>query len=132
MIYKIFIITIKEIIQDKVFIKASALTYFSVLAIVPVIATVFGISKGLGFGKDIEGELGRFFVGQEEAMKKSFEWAQTMLDNAKGEVIAGIGIVVLIFAVMRLLNNIETALNTICILEIPEPGSENLQTTWRS
>ncbi|MDP4679210.1 MAG: YihY/virulence factor BrkB family protein [Cyclobacteriaceae bacterium] len=110
---KIFIITIKEIIQDKVFIQASALTYFSVLAIVPVIATVFGISKGLGFGKDIEGELGRFFVGQEEAMKKSFEWAQTMLDNAKGEVIAGIGIVVLIFAVMRLLNNIETAFNTI-------------------
>ena len=110
---KIIIITIKEIVQDKVFIQASALTYFSTLAIVPVIATVFGISKGLGFGKDIEGQLGRFFVGQEEAMKKSFEWAQAMLDNAKGEVIAGIGIVILIFAVMRLLNNIEAAFNTI-------------------
>ncbi|MFT7033342.1 MAG: membrane protein [Cyclobacteriaceae bacterium] len=116
---KIIIITIKEIVQDKVFIQASALTYFSTLAIVPVIATIFGISKGLGFGKDIEGLLGRFFVGQEEAMKKSFEWAQTMLDNAKGEVIAGIGIVILIFAVMRLLNNIETAFNTIWHIRSP-------------
>ena len=43
---KIFIITAKEINRDKILIQASALTYFSILSIVPVIATIFGISKG--------------------------------------------------------------------------------------
>ncbi|MEQ6121844.1 YihY/virulence factor BrkB family protein [Reichenbachiella sp. MALMAid0571] len=116
---KIFIITGKEIAKDKVFIQASALTYFSTLSIVPVIATIFGISKGFGFGKDLKGELGKFFKGQEEILEQSFVYAQNMLDNAKGGLIAGIGIVILIYVVMRLLNNIEVAFNTIWHIKQP-------------
>ncbi|MEQ9290547.1 MAG: YihY/virulence factor BrkB family protein [Cyclobacteriaceae bacterium] len=116
---KIFIITGKEIAKDKVFIQASALTYFSILSIVPVIATIFGISKGFGFGKDLKGELGKFFKGQEEILEQTFVYAQNMLDNAKGGVIAGIGIVLLIYVVMRLLNNIESAFNTIWHIKQP-------------
>ena len=116
---KVFIITGMEVAKDKVFIQASALTYFSILSIVPVIATVFGISKGFGFGKDIKGELGKFFKGQEEVLEQSFVYAQNMLDNAKGGLIAGIGIVILIYVVMRLLNNIEAAFNTIWDIRHP-------------
>ena len=116
---KIFIITGKEIAKDKVFIQASALTYFSTLSIVPVIATIFGISKGFGFGKDLKGELGKFFKGQEEILEQVFIYAQNMLDNAKGGLIAGIGIVILIYVVMRLLNNIEVAFNTIWHIKQP-------------
>lgn len=116
---KIFIITGKEIAKDKVFIQASALTYFSTLSIVPVIATIFGISKGFGFGKDLKGELGKFFKGQEAILEQSFVYAQNMLDNAKGGLIAGIGLVILIYVVMRLLNNIEAAFNTIWHIKQP-------------
>ena len=110
---KIIIITIKEIAKDKIFIQASALTYFSILSIVPVIATIFGVSKGFGFEQYIHKELDKFFKGQEEVLNYASDFAEKMLLNTKGGIIAGVGVVILIYVVMRLLNNIEVAFNSI-------------------
>lgn len=110
---KILIMSIKEITKDQVPLKASALTYFSVLSIVPVVATIFGISKGFGFAIDIQTEMAKFFSGQEVVLNQTFIYAQNMLDNAKGGLIAGIGIALLIYTVMRLLNSIEDVFNSI-------------------
>lgn len=116
---KIIVMAIKEVNKDQVPLKASALTYFSILSIVPVVATIFGISKGFGFAFDIKAEMAKLFSGQEVVLNQTFIYAQNMLDNARGGLIAGIGIVFLIYTVMRLLNNIEDVFNSIWSVDSP-------------
>jgi len=108
---RVAILAIKGFDRHEVGVKASALTYFTLLSIVPVIALAFGISKGFGF--DIQSTLNSLLAGQEEALKYAAESAENMLENAKGGVVAGVGLLVLIYTVMRLLNSVEETFNNI-------------------
>jgi membrane protein len=110
---RIVIITFHDFVRDKCGIKASALTYLSILSIVPVIATLFGIAKGFGLEINLQEQLKEFFSGQEMVMDETFKYAQRMLDNAKGGVIASFSIGFLIFTVLTLFHNIEIAFNDI-------------------
>jgi membrane protein len=45
---RIFILAFRGFKEDDLHLRASALTYYSLLAIVPVVAMGFGIAKGFG------------------------------------------------------------------------------------
>ncbi len=94
-------------------LRASALTFYTLLSIVPVAAMAFGIAKGFGFDKRLQQELLEKFAGQEEVIHNIINFAQTMLENTKGGMIAGIGVVVLFWTVIRVLSHIESAFNNI-------------------
>ncbi len=110
---RIVILTVQDFVHDKCALQASALTYLSILSVVPVIATFFGIAKGFGLDINLEQELNNLFPGQELVMGETVRYAQNMLDNARGGVIAGISIMVLLYTVLRLFHNIEMAFNDI-------------------
>jgi len=99
--------------QDKCPLQASALTFYSILSIVPVVAMAFGIAKGFGFQKLLEKLLFEKFPGQEEVMIQVVDFARSLLENTKGGMIAGIGIVFLFWTVIKLLSNIERSFNDI-------------------
>jgi membrane protein len=94
-------------------LRASALTFYSLLSLVPVAAMAFGIAKGFGFEKRLQSELLEKFAAQQEVMAQVINFAQNMLDNTRGGMIAGVGIVVLFWAVIKVLGNIENAFNHI-------------------
>ncbi|BBO70543.1 hypothetical protein DSCA_44730 [Desulfosarcina alkanivorans] len=94
-------------------LRASALTFFTLLSLVPVAAMAFGIAKGFGFERRLQQELLDKFSAQQEVVAQVIGFAQNMLDNTKGGMIAGIGIVVLFWAVIKVLGNIENAFNHI-------------------
>lgn len=100
-------------IEDDCYSKASALTFYSLLSIVPVLAVLFGIAKGFGFEKALKLEINERFAEQKEFVDKFIEFAYSWLQNVQGGVIAGIGTIVLFWSVLGLLSNIETALNDI-------------------
>lgn len=100
-------------IEDDCYTQASALTYYSLLAIVPVLAVLFGIAKGFGFEKALEIDINAKFAEQRELVQKLIEFAYSWLQNVKGGIIAGIGTVALLWSVLGLLSNIESALNAI-------------------
>jgi len=85
---RILIIAIRGFTEDAIKLRASALTYFSLLSIVPVIAMAFGISKGFGLQKILEAQLVESFAGQEEILKRVFTFSSNMLENTKGGLIA--------------------------------------------
>lgn len=93
--------------------KASALTYYSLLSIVPVVAMVFGIAKGFGFEKILEQMLLEKFADKKDMLLQVFEFANSLLSNTHGGMIAGIGLVVLFWSVMKVLTNVEITLNDI-------------------
>ena len=97
--------------SDQSFMRASSLTFQSLLSIVPILAVMFGIAKGFGIEKLLENVLRREFQDQEQIISYYIEFGYTLLQQAQGGIIAGIGIIILLITVMRLLSNIEDSLN---------------------
>ncbi len=110
---RIWMITFSEYTKDKCAEKASALTYFSLLSIVPVLAMAFGIAQMFGLKGYVKKELANYLSGQQDILNQVSGFAETMLSEAGGGIISGISAVFLIYAVARLLNNIEVAFNDV-------------------
>jgi len=110
---RVIILTVRGFIKDECALRSSALTFFSFLSIVPVLATVFGIAKGFGLDEFLKKEINKLFAGQEKMLEQSMRFADNILDSASGGVITGISLAFLLFTVLRLFNNIEESFNTI-------------------
>ena len=63
---RILLLAIRGFAKDKCPLSASALTFYSILSIVPIVAMAFGIAKGFGFQIFLEKQLLEKFSGQEE------------------------------------------------------------------
>ncbi|MBM4208023.1 MAG: YihY/virulence factor BrkB family protein [Gammaproteobacteria bacterium] len=110
---KVMLLAAQGFARDLCPLRASALSLYSLLSIVPVIAMLFGIAKGFGFEKTLTERLLEQVPHQETTVLQLINFAKTLLENAKGGVIAGIGIVVLFWAVINLIGNIEKSFNYI-------------------
>ena len=108
-------ITISEFQKDKCPEKASALTYFSLLSVVPVMAMAYGIATIFGLEDFLRKEIEKYLTGQQEVLEYIMQFADKMLSTSSGGLISGISSVFLIYAVARLLNSIETAFNDIWV-----------------
>jgi len=112
---RIIILTLRGFDEDKCFFRASSLTFYTLLSIVPVVAMLFGVAKGFGFERMLRKEVFERFPGgaQQEVLTKVIEFAESLLEATKGGLIAGIGLVVLFWSVIKVLGHIETSLNDI-------------------
>ena len=111
---RIIVISFAEFTEDRVSSIASSLTYFSALSIVPVLAMIFGIAQGFGLEEYLTNELNKIFGDtQEGVFTTALDYAKRMIATAKGGVITGISFTFLVYAVIRLMSNIETAFNHI-------------------
>jgi membrane protein len=110
---KMIIIAIRGFRENHIQLRASALTFYSLLSIVPVVAMIFGIAKGFGIESSLEAEITDHFHGQEEVMKWVITFARNFLQNSNGGIIAGVGLVLLFWSVMKVLGNIEDSFNHI-------------------
>lgn len=110
---RIILLAIRGFGEDKCQLRASALTYYSLMSIVPVAAMAFGIAKGFGFEKLLEEKILGGLPGQEEVAQQIIGFARSFLENSRGGLIAGIGIVALFWTVIKVLGNIESSFNDI-------------------
>lgn len=110
---RVLILSIRGFDEDKCQLRASALTFYSLISIVPVVAMAFGIAKGFGFEKILELQLRSKFTGQEEVLNNVLNFSHSLLENTKGGLIAGIGLIVLFWAVVKVLGQIEDSFNDI-------------------
>lgn len=116
---RIFALAVKGFNEDNCLLKSTALTYYTLFSIVPVIALAFAIAKGFGVQEMLQQQLLVDFSGQKDILQQAFVYADKMLQNTKGGLIAGIGIILLLWSVMKLLSNIESSFNE--IWEIKKP-----------
>jgi membrane protein len=104
-------VAVVEFFKDDCMLRASSLTFYTLLSIVPVCAVMFGIAKGFGFDKMLEKELMQQLAGQEQALERILDFSRKLLDNTKGGLMAGVGVVMMFWAAIKVLGNIEAALN---------------------
>lgn len=121
---RIFLLTVRGFDEDRCLTRASSLTFYTLLSIVPVMAMLFGIAKGFGIEVLLKDELTKLVMKlpeQEKVLTKVIEYAESLLETTKGGVVGGIGLVLLFWSVIKVLSHIEAALND--IWEIKEARS---------
>lgn len=118
---RLFLVTFRKFEANQCLIRAPALTYFTLLSVVPIAALAFGLASGFGLEKMLRSALLNNFPGQQEVIQRVIEFADKLLRNTQGGLIAGIGVVVLFWAVIRVLGNFEMSLNA--IWEVNRPRS---------
>ena len=102
--FRMLILTIESFTTKRMINNAAALTYSTLLAIVPILAVVFAIARGFGYNKYIE------------------EWFRNVLSSqpqAAETIILGIGLVFMFWTVTMLIRNIELAFNNIWQVKKP-------------
>ena len=110
---RIFYLSVRGFFQDQCTLSASSLTYYSLISVVPILAMSLAVASGFGYGEHLREELLVKFADQKEAITQILQFADQLLLETRGGVIAGIGLLVLFWSVTALLNNMESALNHI-------------------
>lgn len=110
---RMIITAIRGFIDDHCSLRASALTFYSVLSLVPVAAVAFAIAKGFGFEATLKNQLLERFSENQDVLQRVFEFSDKMLKNTQDGWIAGVGIVFLLLTVIKLFGNIEKSFNYI-------------------
>ena len=110
---KTIYISIRRFIEDDLMSKASALTYSTLLAVVPALALIFAIAKGFGFQNIIQSQLFDYIPAQKEALSHVLTFVDAYLNQAQSGVFVGIGLIFLFWTVISLMGNVENVLNDI-------------------
>lgn len=110
---KIITLSIREFVQGRVINKASALTYSTLLAIIPILAILFAIARGFGLDNLLEEQLRTGLEGQAIAAETLLSFIDSYLSQAKNGVFIGVGIIMLFYTVLLLTHNMEQTFNSI-------------------
>lgn len=110
---RILFIAVKGFNNDKIQLRASALSFYTMLSIVPILAMVFGIAQGFGLDEGLATLLKERLQGQQEVLNVLLGFVDRYLGNINSGYIAGVGLIVLFWSVMKVLGNIESSFNNI-------------------
>ncbi len=119
---RIFLLATRGFLKDQCQKTASVLTYYSLLNVVPVVAVAFAMAKGFGLEKIIEKQIVQMAEKanwQGDITTQIISFSHRLLDQAKGGLIAGVGIVLLLWTVISIMGKIEESLNE--IWEVKKP-----------
>lgn len=110
---RVIVLAFRNFFKDKCPLHASSLTYYSMLAVVPVSALAFGISKGFGLQNVLKEKLLTELPEHAQVVEWVMSFAEDLLTVARSGLFAGIGVVLLLWTAIRVLGNIEETLNLI-------------------
>jgi len=102
---------LRKFFVDEGFLHASALTFYTLFAIVPIVAIAFVIASKLQLKNFLRTQLKHDFPGQEKAIDAIYSYAQAVVDHTQGGLLAIAGIAVLLYSIYRMLTHIERSFN---------------------
>ena len=118
-IAKKLVLAVRFFTTKRVMQKASALTYSTLLAIVPITAVVFAIARGFGYNKYIEVWFRDAFESQPQVAEVIIGFVNSYLVHTKSGVFLGIGLIFMLYTVLMLVSNVEDSFNEIWQVKKP-------------
>ncbi len=112
-ILKTLNLSIKSFLDTELQAKARALTYRTMLAIVPALAMLFAIGRGFGAQTVIHDQLLQFFPAQEDTINQGLTFADSYLNQTGKGLFVGIGIAFLLWTLISLVSSVEDSFNKI-------------------
>ena len=110
---KTIILAVRGFKREDLQTKASALTYSTLLAIVPLFAVIVGVAGGFGLRDTVRESVYSYFPGQTDVLDQIFGFVNNYLTMAQGGLFIGIGFILLFYTVVNLISNIEGTFNDI-------------------
>lgn len=118
-VIKKVILAVERATTKRMVNSASALTYSTLLAIVPIMAVVFAIARGFGYNKYIEDWFRETLSSQPQAAEIIIGFVNSYLVHTKSGIFLGIGLIFMLWTVIMLINNIEQTFNYIWQVKKP-------------
>ena len=112
---EVFVLTARSVYQEEITLRAAALTYNTLLSLVPLLAVAFALFKAFGGLQKLEGLL-RQLIMENLAVGRGAEvglWLDQFIAKVNAGAIAGVGVLVLFYSAVTLLTNIEGSFNRI-------------------
>lgn len=114
---KVLIITIKGYSSDRIGLQAIALSFFSALAVVPIVALIFAVTNGFGLSDKFEMLLYTYFDGNQDIIAYLVQFANNIISTSQNGLFGGISFLFFLWSVIWLMLNIEEAFNEIWKLQ---------------
>ena len=108
-----------ELSAKRVFDSAAALTYSTLLAIVPILAVVFAVGRGFGYNKFIETWFRDALSSQPQAADILIGFVNSYLVHTHSGIILGMGLLFMLWTVLMLVSNVEKTFNAIWQVKTP-------------
>ena len=118
-VLKKLILAVEFTTTKRITSSAAALTYSTLLAIVPILAVVFAIARGFGYNKYIEAWFRESLSSQPQAAETIIGFVNSYLVHTKSGLFLGIGLIFMLFTVIMLVSNIEQTFNYIWQVKKP-------------
>jgi membrane protein len=108
---QMFYLAGRNSLTDRVPFQANALTFISLLALVPALAISFSVAKGLGFSRALRTFLieNEFLRSQQEVLQQILEYVQ----NTQVGTLGAVGVVFLVIALVLTISTMEETFNRI-------------------
>jgi membrane protein len=118
---RIIYLAAKGFSNHKVQLRASALTFYSLLSVIPVAAIAFAIAKGFGLDQNLKQFIINKFQSEQMVLNWLLQNATNAIEKTRGGYMAGIGMIILFWSVMALLNHMESSFNHIWQISSSRP-----------
>lgn len=112
-IVKTLNLSVRSFLDRGLQMKSAALTYSSVLALVPAIALLLAIGRGFGFQDIISSSLYQYFPAQHKALDTAMSFVDSYLKETSNGIFVGVGVIVLLWTLISLLSTIEESFNNV-------------------
>lgn len=110
-------IVVRGFREDGIRLHAASLTYYTLIALIPLLAVSLAMLKGLGYDKQLEQFLVDYFAAYPDELRNFIDEIMTALKAADFASIGAVGVVMLFIAVIGVLNRIEDTFNHIWSIE---------------
>ncbi len=107
------VVSVDRFIRNVGAVSASALTFYTMLSLIPLLALLLAIAKGFGVSRMLEDLFQEQTFTNPEVTRFFLNFANRALENTQGGLITGIGIVMLLWTVIKVLSNTEDAMNRV-------------------
>jgi len=104
-------VTVRDVVDGQLTLRAMSLVYTTLLALVPLLAVSFSVLKGFGVHNQIEPLLLKFLSPLGERGVELSSRIIGFVDNVKAGVLGTLGLALLIYTVISLVQKIEAAFN---------------------
>lgn len=125
-VLKVLIICVREGMNTLIPMKASALTYTTMLSIVPMLAVILSIAGGFGMQASVQRQLYEYFPGHQQELTTALGFVHSYMDQIHSSVLIVVGVLVLLYAVVMLLMTVEDVFNQIWHIKTPRNMSKRL------
>src|SRR5688572_10918146 len=102
---------LRDFMHGDLTLRAMSLVYTTMLAIVPLLAFVFSVLKGLGVHRDLEPILKGFLAPLGPRSGELSGRIIEFVDNVSGSALASIGIVLLLYTALSMAQKVESSFN---------------------